>query len=370
MKILVRQFLSKNHSWAIVGQNIARALIKLGHDIHLFSTNGLQYFPQDLKPNLIGYTEENQQQIIGRIPDTKYDCQISYTAMKNFPHYLSNGNSNRFGIWVYEWGYLPQGFAKHYKSTDYILAPSQFGKECFINSKVPEEKIKVIPHGIDLKQFENKNKYQLKTKKRVKILVNVGQSHIRKNIKGMFQAYHMAFTKNDDVCLVAKISKNEMKNPFDIDPIKTYNMVKTGYKNPPEVELITEYIPSIVELYNACDAVYSLSYSEGFGMTMTEAIGANKINICCRYGGQLDFLNDNNSILIDGKITKASLQEQYWGADPRNTHFDADLKDAANKLRFVYENLGALNNKILPTYDLTNYTWDSVGKKIMELVKL
>jgi glycosyltransferase involved in cell wall biosynthesis len=368
VKILIRQFLGKNHSWAIVGQNIARSLLKLGHEVHLFSTNGLQHFPDDLKPNLIGYTEENTQQVVGKAPDNQYDCQISYTAIKNFTPYLGNGSKNRFGIWTYEWLYFPQGFAKHHHATDYILAPSKFAKDGFVNSKVPENKVKVIPHGIDTNQFSNKNKYALKTKKRVKLFVNIGQAHLRKNIKGMFQAYHMAFTNNDDVCLVAKISKNQMKNPFDVDSVRIYNTVKASFKNAPEVELITEYVPSIVDLYNACDAVYTLSHCEGFYIPMIEAAAANKINIAPRYGGQLDFLNDDNAILIDGKITKAPLQEQYWSPDPRNTHFDADLGDAAKKLRFVYERLDELNKKILPTYDLTNYTWDSVVRNIMGLV--
>lgn len=372
MKVLVRQFLAKNHSWSIVGQNIARSLIKQNHEVHLFSTNGMQYFPDDLKSNLVGYMlENNLTKIEGKLPDSAYDMQISYTAMKNFPHYLSSGSKNRFGIWCYEWGFLPTGFTKYHQAVDAILAPSQFAKDCFINSKVPEDKVVVIPHGIDLMQFNIKTKYQLKTKKKIKIFVNIGQAHLRKNIKGMFQSYHKAFTKDNDVCLVAKISKNEMKNPFDVNPIKIYNEIKQQYKNAPEVELITEYIPNIVELYNACDAVYTLSFCEGFYIPGLEAIAANKINICPRYGGQLDFLNDDNAILIDGKITRALPNEQYWSADLKNPHFDSDIMDAVNKLRFLYNNINELNKKILPTYKntLQNYTWDKVVERIIGLCK-
>ena len=369
MKVLVRQFAAKNHSWAFVGQNIARGLIQANHSIDIFSTNGIQYFPNDLKSNLIGYTEENQQQVFGKSPTGEYDCQISYTAMKNFPVYMTNGKNNRFGIWCYEWAFLPQGFAKHHHSVDYILAPSKFAKECFTNSKVPEEKVKVIPHGINLEQFANKNRYQLKTKKRVKIFVNIGQAHIRKNIPGMFKAYFSAFNKNDDVCLVAKISKNDMKNPFDVDPMKIFNSIRNQYKNAAEVELITEYVPNIVELYNACDVVYTLSFCEGFYMPGLEVFAAAKINVAPRYGGQLDFLNDDNSILIDGKITRATPQEQYWSSDPRNTHFEADIKDAADKLRYTYEHLEELNNKFIPTYNLDKYSWNNVVNQIIDLVK-
>lgn len=369
MKILLQQFLSRNHSWSIVGQNIARSLIKQGHNVHLFSTNGLQYFPDDLKSNLIGYFDDESKKAYGRNPDNDYDCQISYTAMRNFQNYLSHGNRNRFGIYCYEWPILPNGFAKYHQYTDLILAPSEFAKECFMNSRVPEHKIKVIPHGIDLDQFSNTNKYKLKTKKKIILFCNIGQAHRRKNIDGMFNAYHKAFTKNDDICLVAKISKNQMKNPFDVDPIKIYNEIKSRTKNPPEVELITEYIPNIVELYNACDYVYTLTHCEGYYMPGHEALAAGKTNICPKYGGQLDFLNDDNAILIDGSLSRAPLNEQYWTGDVRNTHFDPSVDDAVAKLRYAYKNYDELKNKLSTNKDnIEKYSWNCIVNKIMELI--
>jgi glycosyltransferase involved in cell wall biosynthesis len=345
-------------------------LIKFGHDVDIFATQGIKHFPDDLKSNLIGYLDENTKNIYGKLPNQNYDLQLSYTAPINFKNYLCHGNKNRFGVWCYEWPILPTGFAKCHHYIDYILAPSQFAKDGFVNSGVPNEKVVVVPHGVDFKQFENKNKYQLKTKKKVIFFCNIGQAHLRKNIKGMFSAYLNAFTKNDDVCLIAKISKNELKAPFEVDPIKIYNDVKNRIKNPPEVELITEYIPNIVELYNAADFVYTASFCEGFYLPMIEAIISNKINIAPRYGGILDVLNDSNSILIDGKITRASIEEQYWAANIKNTHFDIDIGDAISKLKYCYENIDTLKNKLIIADEFKmKYSWNNVAKQILDLVK-
>jgi glycosyltransferase involved in cell wall biosynthesis len=371
MKILFKQFLGKSHSWSYVGQNLARAFIKQGHQVDLFSTNGLKWFPGDLNGNLIGSIEENSNVVSGRLPDNDYDLNISYTFLRNFKNYLYHGD-NKFGIWCYEWKNLPVGAAKYHNDCDLILAPSQFAKECFVNSKVPENKVVVVPHGINLEDFENKTKYKLKTKKSKKILVNIGQAHKRKNIRGVFEAYFKAFTNKDDVCLVAKISKNEMKFPFDVDPVKTYNEIKQKYgKNGPEVELIIEYVPNMIELYNACDIVFSMTHCEGFLLPSLETIGAKKINVCSRYGGQLDFLNDNNSLLIEGKEVKASMDEQYWGGHPNNTHFEPSIDDTVSKLRQSInntENLTARFNDYNKNI-IQNYTWDNVSKKIEGLCK-
>jgi glycosyltransferase involved in cell wall biosynthesis len=370
MRVCWQGFLQGNHSWGIVGQSVCRELIKLGHSVDMFATQGTKHFPSDLKYNLIGYMDENTKQIYGKLPEDNYDIQLSYTAPPNFKNYLSHGNKNRFGIWAFEWQHLPTGFAKQHHNTDLILAPSQFAKYCFVNSGVPENKLVVVPHGVDAEQFKNNKRYQLKTKKRVIFFCNIGQAHLRKNIKGMFRSFMNAFTKNDDVCLVAKISKNKLSMPFEVDPIKIYNEVKESIKNSPEVELITEHVSDIVELYNVCDFVYTASFCEGFYMPGLECIFANKINICPWYGGQLDFLNDSNSVLINGQIKRAPLEEQYWQGSIKNTHFEIDVNDAIDKLRYCYNNVNMLKEKLVVSDSFKKrYDWNSVAKQILELVK-
>lgn len=360
MKIKIQGFLGSNHSWSFVNQNIATSLIKKGHDVHLKSTNGYLYFPEDLKKNI----RENL--------DKEYDLQFSYTALHMFAYNLINGQKNRFGTWVYEWKIIPPSMIKYHNFCDKLLAPSQFAKDCFVNSKIPENKVIVIPHGINIKDFDNKNKFLLKTKKKRIIFVNIGQPHLRKAIPDMFKAYLEAFTNNDDVCLVAKISRRDkLEQSFEVDPIAIYNRIKKEYKNPAEVELITNYIPNIVELYNACDIVYTLSHCEGFYMPGVEALAANKLNIAPRYGGQLDFLNDNNSLLVGGKIVQAPVKSQYWQASIHNTHFQSDIGDAIEKLRTAVFRYDELMEKFLPQINSTveEYTWDKVVEKILNLVE-
>jgi len=188
MRVLIRQFLGgKNHSWMIFGTSMAQSLIELGHEVHLYSTDGIKYLPTRLHSNLIGYTDENTGQMFGNLPDSNYDCQFSYTAMKNFPIYLGHGNRNRFGVYCYEWAglnSLPSGFAKHYQSCDHLCAPSNFAKRVFMESGIPDRGIKVIPHGIDTVAYQKLSTIKLPTKKSCKILANIAQNHLRKNIPG------------------------------------------------------------------------------------------------------------------------------------------------------------------------------------------
>src|SRR5574338_771400 len=160
MKICWFGFLAKNHSWSIVAQNLSREFIRMGHQVDLFSTNGLDHFPEDLKSNLRGFvTEEEgvqQHEFIEKVAsklDREYDMQMSYTALRNFCNYFIRGNKNRFGIWNYETTKLPTAFSKYAKCVDLVLPSSQFSKKIFTDNGMPATSQVVVPHGIHLDRF-------------------------------------------------------------------------------------------------------------------------------------------------------------------------------------------------------------------------
>lgn len=358
MKVCLQQFLGKNHSWSIVGQNIARSLLKQGHEVHLNSTNGYEHFPKDLVSN------------VNLKLDKDYDMQISYTAMKNFPHYLSHGDKNRFGIWNYETTVLPYGFSKYYQYTDLMMPSSNFSKKIFADSNIPESHMVVIPHGADLDAFKTNVKYPVKTKKKFKILANIAQPHIRKNIPGLLEVYGKAFTKKDDVCLIAKVSiKKEVEMQFDVDFNMLLKSFKRKYPNHAEIEIITEFIPNIAELYNSCDAVFSMTHAECFWLPGIEGMAAGKLVIAPNYGGQLDFMSGDNSLLIPGKTICSPKNMQYWTTSPFAAMFEPDINAAVTLLQQANTDYSSLMQKFSPEMKkaVDVYSWDNVAVKITEL---
>lgn len=374
MKVCWFGFLGKNHSWSIVGQNISRELIRLGHDVDLFSTNGLQHFPEDLKPFVRGFVEEGvlmEMNEISKILHPTYDMQLSYTAMLNFPRYFIRGDKNRFGIWNYETTVLPKAFAKYGLSVDKVCPSSNFSKKIFTDNGMPADKQEMIPHGIHLDRFQNLGKYPLKTKKKYKVLCNIAQPHLRKNIPGLLETWGKAFTKNDDVCLVLKISKKGPNQVMDIPVDQIFKNFRTKYKNHAEIEIIDTFIVDIETLYNSCDVVITMSHAECFWMPGLEAFAANKVVIAPRYGGQLDYMNDENSVLIDGKLIRADNRLQYWEPSPYAAVFDPDTNQAAAKLKDVIANYDDYLKKFSPKMQeiLPDYSWKKVAERFVALCR-
>jgi glycosyltransferase involved in cell wall biosynthesis len=369
MKIYSQNFLAKNHSWSYTVQSIARSFIKKKYDYHLFSTNGLEFFPEDLKPHLKGYIDGNKK--FGEL-DESYDLGISYTAPLNFTKYLDRSKI-KFGIWTSEFNSdknpLPAGFAKFCQYPDKILAPSKFSKDIFINSGIQENKIEVIPHGIDVSLFDQATPFKLKTNKSAKIFLNFGQPHLRKNIKDTLEVYGKAFSKKDDVCLVIKGINKIPQQPFEVSYEKLFKEFRFKYSNHAEVEFIDGFIPNIFSLYKVCDIYFSTTWGEGYGYPFLESLLSGLINIAPNYSGYLDFLNENNSFLISGRLAPAPKEALYWDANVNANIFKINIDEAVDKLKFVVKNKDIIKEKLKSNRSivLEKYSWDKVTDQIIEL---
>jgi len=375
VKIKFQQFLAgKNHSWAIVAKSLARSFLSQGHQVDLVSTDGPKdLFKQLQEGKLPQYVPADLASCFVEKPKDNYDLQISYTLPHNFHKYLS-GTGKKFGIWCYEFPKIPPNLAKYHTAVDLILPPSEFAKQGFLNAGVPESKLKVVHHGID--PWVPIDPYPLKNKKSFRFFFNLGQSHLRKNIKGTIEAYYKAFTKDDDVCLVAKISKppqgiQAYESPNYVLPDKILQELNNQYSNHPVVELITDYVPAIESLYQACQVSYSLTHAEGFYMPGLEAMAAGKMVICPRYGGQLDYCNDDNSLLVEGKVGRCPRAAQYWEDNAKNTWFEPDLDDAAIKLRLAHSQYQELQGKFQPGVkrEVESHQWNQIALQIQSIVR-
>jgi glycosyltransferase involved in cell wall biosynthesis len=85
-------------------------------------------------------------------------------------------------------------------------------------------------------------------------------------------------------------------------------------------------------LVRCCDCYVSLHRSEGFGRGPAEAMVLGKPVIATRWSGNLDFMNDNNSILVDCALTPVApeaypyWQGQHW-AEPDVEQAAASMVD-------------------------------------------
>jgi len=152
----------------------------------------------------------------------------------------------------------------------------------------------------------------------------------RKNPLGTIAAFVEAFAPDSGAVLVLKSSQAER------DPIGRAR-VRAAAAPHPHVRLVEGYLsPSDAHgLIATADCLVSLHRAEGFGLGPAEAMALGKPVIATRYSGNLDFMTDANSYLVDYTLTE--IGPGCWPYPERARWAQVDLGHASRLMREVFD---------------------------------
>ena len=169
----------------------------------------------------------------------------------------------------------------------------------------------------------------------------------------------------DDVSLMIKSSFDKPKNKFECDLSEIIKSVQARHQNKslPKVHILIEKFKDIAPLYKAADCLVSASSFEGFGLPMLEALAADLQVIAPRASGQLDFLNDDNSFLIDVDKVSAGEKYQYWKPNDSASTFLPRKSDIVDSMRKVYSGKTKSFDKKLAD----EFSWKNSANKIIDI---
>jgi glycosyltransferase involved in cell wall biosynthesis len=88
-------------------------------------------------------------------------------------------------------------------------------------------------------------------------------------------------------------------------------------------------------LMAACDCYVSLHRSEGFGLTLAEAMAIGKPVIATGYSGNLDFMTGENSYLVDYQLRRVGPECEIYPAD--GEWAEPSVEHAAQLMRSAWE---------------------------------
>lgn len=334
------------HSWSHTVEEILFSLISFGHDLSVFSSHK---YPD-------GFLSSFYKKNISPVHiDFNYTLPIQWKVRY---HPFSKVKATIFN---YESSIMSEKWKSLTSIPDLIFPSSNYCKNIFLNNGWPEHKIKVLPLGFNQENFKTKDIF-IERNERYRFLC-IAINHYRKNIDLLLKSYFNCFSDDDPVELIIKTITDAPKIKFEYSVPKMIEKVKSSFnKKLPKLTVIGNRIDNIATLYNSCDAFVSATSSEGFGLPFLEAMAAKKIVIAPRATGQLDFLNDNNSFLIDGKEVIAPDVYQYWEAHKEAKIFMPDQDSIEEKLKLVFN-----SKPQVPIYNIEQYTWDNVAKNMISL---
>jgi SAM-dependent methyltransferase/glycosyltransferase involved in cell wall biosynthesis len=153
----------------------------------------------------------------------------------------------------------------------------------------------------------------------------------RKNPLGLVDVFSRTFEPGSGVNLVLKAMGNQ-RHPEDAAALRE------AVGAHPDITLIDETV-SVREknaMIAGCDCYVSLHRSEGFGLTLAEAMYFGKPVIATGYSGNLDFMTDENSYLVGYEMTSVGPDAPPYQAEANWA--EPDLGQAARLMKHVLAN--------------------------------
>lgn len=152
----------------------------------------------------------------------------------------------------------------------------------------------------------------------------------RKNPLGLIRAFRRAFDPHERVSLVLKTSFGD-RHPSQMEELRS---AAAGHN----IQIIDAVYSAdeVLSLMDACDAYVSLHRSEGLGLTLAEAMLMGKPVIATNYSGNIDFMDEGNSLLVPYTLEPLGRPIPPYDADSRWA--EPSLEAAAEAMRRLFDN--------------------------------
>jgi glycosyltransferase involved in cell wall biosynthesis len=207
------------------------------------------------------------------------------------------------GRTTFETDRIPDGWAERCSEFDEIWVPSEFNRETFARGGVDERKLRVMPEGIDTELFRPGLAPLEIPERRAFTFLSVFDWQQRKGYDVLLRAWVAEFRSDEDVALVLKTTTTNQ--PWlDVESSLLFFLERElgfALEKVAPIILFNGMIPRLdfPRLYAAANAFVLPTRGEGWGRPYGEALSCECPVIATGWGGQLDFLDETNSYLID-----------------------------------------------------------------------
>lgn len=242
-------------------------------------------------------------------------------------------------VWraMFETASVPPEWLQRLAEVDEVWVPSRFNAKTFADAGVDPHKIRVVPEFVD-KDWSQATDRSYGGNQTFTFL-SVFRWQKRKGWDVLLQAYLKEFRATDDVELVLRV------DPFgpgstDVRSDIAAVIQKVRPHRPPLVRLLPDPLSQteMQGLYASAHAFVLPTRGESWGRPFMEAMASGLITIGTAWGGHLDFMNVNNSLLIDFELVPvpdAAVLE--WPFFRGQTWAEPSVDSIGDCLRRAYE---------------------------------
>lgn len=233
----------------------------------------------------------------------------SWNVLTDEQRAIIRSAKQRIGYWVWETDHLPPAWDQELHSVDRIWAPSEYCAEVF--RAATGVAVDVVPHAvrvpsrISLDRATILRRFGIDPARRVILYIFDGASYlVRKNPDGLIRAFKASGLADKGWELVLK-TKHLYDRPEAGKALSELVAATPGARLL-EVSLHADEVTSLLA---AADIYASPHCSEGFGLTVAEAMAVGKAVVATDYSGTRDFVKADWAYPVPYRLWK--LEEDH-----------------------------------------------------------
>jgi O-antigen biosynthesis alpha-1,2-mannosyltransferase len=194
--------------------------------------------------------------------------------------------------------------------------------------------------------------------------LHVSSGFPRKGCDVLLRAYTAEFTRAEDVCLLVKTLPQ-----FDHDVAARIRRARLRRLRCPEiVHLDRDLDPAAMQaLFRSASCLVHPARAEGFALPIAEAMRARVPVIATRWGGALDYCDEETATLIGGRLAPAASPTRVPGAE----WFEPDERELRAAMRAHYERArsGTPDPRVTRAAErVATLTWDRAARATLAAV--
>lgn len=233
------------------------------------------------------------------------------------------------GYWAWEVSAFPAQFLSAFEHLDEVWTGSRHVRDAV--SQAASRPVYVIPQPVSLDPESGRAQAPAGLPQGFRFLFAFDYLSVfeRKNPLAVIRAFEHAFPTPSEAKLIIKCL-----NPQH-DPAAHEQLRSAAARS--DIHLIDRRLTRLERdgLMNAADCYVSLHRAEGFGYTLAEAMWLGKPIVATGYSGNVDFMSEENSYLVDYQLVPIGPGNGPY--PPSGTWAEPDVEHAARLMRDVFE---------------------------------
>ncbi|MEA2571123.1 MAG: hypothetical protein QOI24_3124 [Acidobacteriota bacterium] len=236
--------------------------------------------------------------------------------------------ARNIGLWAWEVEDLPPAMAANERYLDEVWGISEFTAATL--TRCLTKPVRAFPLPVVVPKVRQRTRAELGMPDGFLFLFCFDYDSVfrRKNPLAVVAAFRQAFSDRDDVVLYIKTTNAERHGAED-------EALRAAVEGRANIVIRDAYVTNddYFSMLDACDCYVSLHRSEGFGLTVAEAMALGKPVISTAYSSTLEFANESNSFPVPARIVNVGNDAPPY--PPRSRWAEPDVAAAAEQMARV-----------------------------------